>query len=53
MSADPDMSTVPAESLPSFQAASLIAELKHFTSFLAFMLLGIGGWKTARASSSA
>lgn len=32
----------------AFQAGALIAEGKHFTAFLAFALLGLGGWKTAR-----
>lgn len=37
----------PPESLPSFQAGALIAELKHFTAFIALTLLGLGGWSTA------
>jgi hypothetical protein len=40
-------STVPADRLPSFQVGALIAELKHFTSFIALVLLGLGGWRTA------
>ena len=43
-------STVPEARLPSYQVGALIAELKHFTSFLALLLLGIGGWKTSAAS---
>ncbi|MCH7809312.1 MAG: hypothetical protein IH863_01885 [Chloroflexi bacterium] len=40
-------STVPVERQPSFRAGALIAELRHFTSFLVLLLMGIGGWKTA------
>ena len=39
--------TVPQERLLSFQAGALIAELKHLTSFLALLLIGVGGWKSA------
>jgi len=35
------------ERLPSFQAGAFFAELKHFTAFVALLLLGIGGWRTA------
>ena len=38
--------TVEPERLPSFQVGAMIAELKHLTSFLALMFLGIGGLKT-------
>jgi len=39
--------TRPPASLPSFTAGAIIAEAKHFTAFLALLLLGVGSWRTA------
>lgn len=39
--------TRPPDSLPSFLAGAGISEAKHFTAFLALLLLGIGSWRTA------
>ena len=41
-------SQIAQERLSSFQAGALLAELKHFTAFVALLLLGFGGWRTAR-----
>lgn len=41
----------PAQSTP-FLAGALIAELKHLTSFVALLLIGLGGWRTARTLGS-
>ena len=38
---------VEPERLVSFQVGAFIAELKHLTAFVALVLLGLGGWKTA------
>lgn len=43
-------SSVTPDRLPSFQAGSAIAELKHFTSFVALFLIGVGGWRTGTRS---
>jgi len=40
----------PAERLSSFQAGALIAELKHFTTFIALALVSVGGWRSVRKS---
>ena len=43
--------TAPEERLLSFQAGAALAELKHFTAFISLLLLGFGGWRTARELS--
>ena len=40
-------SAVPEDRLMSFQVGALIAELKHFTAFVALLLIGLGGWRTS------
>lgn len=40
-------SNAPPEARPSMKAGAIIAELKHGTGFLALVLLGLGGWRTA------
>lgn len=40
-------SITPVEARSAFQMGALIAELKHFTAFVALSLLGLGGWRTA------
>ena len=44
-------SAMAEERLSSFQAGALLAELKHLTAFVALLLLGMGGWRTAREIS--
>jgi hypothetical protein len=40
-------SVTPEERLPAFQAGAVLAALKHLTGFVALLLLGVGGWRTA------
>jgi len=43
----------PAEGQAPVLAGAVLAELKHLSSFLAFLLLGAGGWSTASRMQTA
>ena len=40
-------SAAPPEARPAMKVGAIIAELKHGTAFVALVLLGLGGWRTA------
>lgn len=43
----------PPDSLPSFYAGAIMAEIKHVTTLITLVLLSFGGWATARSLSEA